>query len=202
MIVLREFETLEPAAASGAERYRLFMGSVIPRPIALVCSLNDQGRTNVAPFSNFMVVSASSALVAFSVGSEAGAGEREKDTLHNVRQRGEFVINTVPVELARPVQDCSKTYPPEVSEAEETGLTLIPSSVIATPRVVQSKIQFECRLHSVVPFDGPHLVVGRVVLVHAERGLVQDYKIDPARYAPLGRIGGRTYCTLGELINV
>jgi flavin reductase (DIM6/NTAB) family NADH-FMN oxidoreductase RutF len=198
----REFDTIEPAAASGPERYRLFMGSVIPRPIALVCSLNDRGGTNVAPFSNFMVVSASAALVAFSIGSEAGAGDREKDTLHNVRQRKEFVINTVPAGLARQVQDCSKTYPPEVSEAEENGLTLIASSAIATPRIAETKIQFECRLHSIVPFDGPHLIVGRVVLVHAEHGLVQDYKIDPTRYSPLGRIGGRTYCTLGELIHV
>ena len=196
------FDAIDPAKASGPERYKLFMGSVIPRPIAFVCSQNDRGKTNVAPFSNFMVVSASTGLVAFSVGSEAAIGEREKDTLHNIRRAGEFVINLVPVELAQQVQDCSKNFPPEVSEAEETGLTLIPSTLVSTPRVAETRVQFECRVHSIVPFDGPHLIVGRVLLVHAEQGLVQDFKIDPLRYAPLGRIGGRTYCKLGELIHV
>ncbi len=194
------FDAFIPADVAGPHRYKLFMGSVIPRPIAFVCSLNDAGKTNVAPFSNFMVVSASASLLAFSVGSEASAGDREKDTLHNVRQRGEFVINTVPVHLASQVQQCSETYPPETSEAEITGLTLIPSEKIATPRVAETRIQFECRVHSIVPFGGPHLIVGQVLLMHAERGLVKDYKIDPLEYAPLGRIGGRTYCRLGELI--
>jgi flavin reductase (DIM6/NTAB) family NADH-FMN oxidoreductase RutF len=194
------FESFVPAEVAGPERYKLFMGSVIPRPIAFVCSLNDSGRTNVAPFSNFMVVSAGASLLAFSVGSEAAAGDREKDTLHNVRQRGEFVINTVPATLAQQVQKCSETYPPEVSEAEVTGLTLIPSEKIATPRVAETRIQFECRLHSILPFGGPHVIVGQVLLMHAEAGLVKDYKIDPLQYQPLGRIGGRTYCRLGELI--
>lgn len=194
------FETFVPSEVGGPERYKLFMGSVIPRPIAFVCSQNDAGKTNVAPFSNFMVISAGASLLAFSVGSEAAAGDKEKDTLHNVRQRGEFVINTVPVGLAAQVQKCSETYPPEVSEAEATGLTLIPSEKIATPRVAGTRIQFECRLHSIVPFGGPHLIVGQVLLMHAETGLVKDYKIDPQHYQPLGRIGGRTYCRLGELI--
>jgi flavin reductase (DIM6/NTAB) family NADH-FMN oxidoreductase RutF len=104
------------------------------------------------------------------------------------------------VALAQQVQKCSETYPPEVSEAEVTGLTLIPSEKIATPRVAETRIQFECRLHSIIPFGGPHVIVGQVLLMHAETGLVKDYKIDPVNYGPLGRIGGRTYCRLGELI--
>ncbi len=199
---MTEFESFVPADATGAQRYKLFMGSVIPRPIAFVCSQNDYGKTNVAPFSNFMVISAGSSLLAFSVGSEASADEREKDTLRNVRATGEFVINTVPAGLAEQVQACSQNYPPEISEAEATGLTLIPSSLVKTPRVAETKIQFECKVHSIVPFGGPHLVVGKVVLMHAQKGLVNDFKIDPQSYQPLGRIGGRTYCRLGDLINV
>jgi flavin reductase (DIM6/NTAB) family NADH-FMN oxidoreductase RutF len=196
------FESFVPAEATGPQRYKLFMGSVIPRPIAFVCSVNENGKTNVAPFSNFMVISAGASLLAFSVGSEAAAGDREKDTLRNVRANGEFVINTVPEALAAQVQTCSENFPPDVSEVEVAGLTLIPSSRIRTPRIAETRIQFECKLHSIVPFGGPHLIVGQVLLMHAERGLVTDYKIDPRRYGPLGRIGGRTYCRLGELIDV
>jgi flavin reductase (DIM6/NTAB) family NADH-FMN oxidoreductase RutF len=198
----QSFETFVPSEATGPQRYKLFMGSVIPRPIAFVTSIADNGKVNVAPFSNFMVISAGSSLMGFSVGSEAALGDKEKDTLHNVRANGEFVINTVPDGLAVKVQTCSETFPPEVSEAEQTGLTLIPSTKVRTPRVAETRIQFECRLHSIVPFGGPHLIVGQVLCMHAEKGLVVDYKIDPERYKPLGRIGGRTYCKLGELIHV
>jgi len=196
------FETLVPSDASGAERYKLFMGSVIPRPIAFVCTLNRDGKTNVAPFSNFMVVSSSESLLAFSVGPESAENSREKDTLRNARARGECVINMVPVALAETVQRCSQNFPPDVSEVEQTGLTLIPSTKIKTPRIADTRIQFECRIHSILPFGDAHLVVGKVLLMHAQRGLVKDFKIDPAEYTPLGRIGGRTYCGLGELIHV
>jgi flavin reductase (DIM6/NTAB) family NADH-FMN oxidoreductase RutF len=196
------FESFVPSEATGPQRYKLFMGSVIPRPIAFVSSISENGKINVAPFSNFMVISAGASLLAFSVGSEASVNDREKDTLRNVRANGEFVINTVPAALAAQVQTCSETFPPGISEAEATGLTLIASERIRTPRVAETRVQFECRLHSIVPFGGPHLVVGQVLLMHAKQGLVEDYKIDPERYEPLGRIGGRTYCRLGPLIHV
>jgi flavin reductase (DIM6/NTAB) family NADH-FMN oxidoreductase RutF len=198
----REFESLDPSAANGAERYKLFMGSVIPRPIAFVCTRNAHGKINVAPFSNFMVVSSSESLLAFSVGPESSDSPREKDTLRNARANGEFVINTVPMALAEKVQKCSQSFPPDVSEVEEVGLTLIPSVKINTPRIAETRVQFECQLHSILPFGDANLVIGRVVLMHAEQGLVRDYKIDPGKYTPLGRIGGRTYCGLGELIHV
>lgn len=197
-----DFETLVPSEASGAQCYKLFMGSVVPRPIAFVCSLNAAGKTNVAPFSNFMVVSSSEQLLAFSVGPDNPDNPREKDTLRNIRERGEYVINTVPVELAHTVQKCSQNFPPEVSEVEETGLTLLPSVKVMTPRIAETKVQYECKVHEILRFGDAHLIIGRVVLMHARRGLVRDYKIDPSEYTPLGRIGGRTYATLGELIHV
>ena len=118
------------------------------------------------------------------------------------RERGEYVINTVPESLAQTVQQCSQNFPPEVSEAEATGLHLLPSEKIATPRIAETKVQYECRLHQILRFGDAHLIVGKVVLMHARRGLIRDYKIDPSEYTPLGRIGGRTYCTLGKLIHV
>lgn len=197
-----QFDSLVPSEASGSQCYKLFMGSVIPRPIAFVCSLNAQGKTNAAPFSNFMVISSTEQLLAFSVGPDNADNPREKDTLRNIRAQGEYVINTVPSDLAHTVQKCSQFFPPDVSEVEETGLTLIPSVTIKTPRIAETRVQYECRVHSILPFGDAHLIVGKVQLMHARRGLVRDYKIDPGEYQPLGRIGGRTYCRLGELIHV
>ena len=108
----------------------------------------------------------------------------------------------MPESLAQTVQQCSQNFPPEVSEAEATGLHLLPSEKIATPRIAETKVQYGCRLHQILRFGDAHLIVGKVVLMHARRGLIRDYKIDPSEYTPLGRIGGRTYCTLGKLIHV
>ena len=194
--------TLDMAVLSAAQRYKLFMGSVVPRPIALVSSLTEKGDTNVAPFSNFMVVSSSEKILAFSVGKDQVRDRLEKDTLANVRKTPEFVVNTVPLEFVRQVQECSEYFPPEVSEAAVTGLHLLPSVQIKTPRIAESKVQFECRLHSVQKFGESHLVFGEVLLVHVNEAIFDDYKIDFKAYAPAGRIGGRVYCALGDLIEV
>ena len=76
------------------------------------------------------------------------------------------------------------------------------SDRIKTPRIANTKIQFECGLHKIVRFGGSHMVVGEVLLMHAEKGLVRNGKIDPLEYAPLGRIAGRNYCSIHEIISV
>jgi flavin reductase (DIM6/NTAB) family NADH-FMN oxidoreductase RutF len=186
-----------------ADGYKLFMGSVIPRPVAFVSSLNADGKVNLAPFSNFMVISSVDGFVAFSVGNEgAGKDSRYKDTQVNVRRAGEFVINLASSTMAQTVQQCSETYPPDVSEVDETGLTLVASSKVKTPRIAECKVQFECRLHDMQTFGRTSLVVGKVVQVHVRSDIISDYKIDPRKYSPLGRIGGRRYVELGKFIDV
>ncbi|MCW5751105.1 MAG: flavin reductase family protein, partial [Alphaproteobacteria bacterium] len=138
-------------------------------------------------------------LLGFSVGPSP---EREKDTLRNIRRTGEFVINTVPERLAAEVQACAETFGPEESEAEATGLQVISSTRVRPPRLLATQIQFECRLHSITAFGASHLVVGRVLVMHAEKGLVSECKIDASAYRPLGRIGGRSYCRMGEIFSV
>jgi len=197
------FLSYDMTALTLADGYKLFMGSVIPRPVAFVSSLNAAGETNLAPFSNFMVISSVDGFVAFSVGNEgAGKESRYKDTQVNVRREGEFVINLATSAMAQTVQQCSETYPPEVSEAVETGLTLIPSSLVKTPRIAECMVQFECRLHDMQTFGRTNLVIGKVVQVHVRADIVTDYKIDPRKYSPLGRIGGRRYVELGKFIDV
>ncbi|MDX3905826.1 MAG: flavin reductase family protein [Pigmentiphaga sp.] len=197
-----EFEPIALGPIERLQRYKILMGSVVPRPIALVSTLNAAGGVNAAPFSNFMVVSTSPALLAFAVGSEGRASNTEKDTLRNVRMSGEFVVNTVPDTLAETVQACGQAFLPEVSEVDALGLTTVPSSMIRTPRVAETLVQFECRLHSIVRLGESHLVVGEAVMAHARIGLVRDYKVDIRAYGPLGRVGGRVYCRIGELIKV
>jgi flavin reductase (DIM6/NTAB) family NADH-FMN oxidoreductase RutF len=192
------FDRLELGGMSFDKRYRLLNGSIIPRPIAFISSLNSDGSVNVAPFSSFMIASVEAGYLAFSV----GPSEQPKDTLLNVRRNREYVINTVPEELAQQVQLCGEEHPHGVQKIELARLTTVGSERIETPRIAESKIHFECKLHSILSFGDSHMVIGEIVLMHARRGIVQDGKIDPLNYGPLGRIAGRNYCSVRGLISV
>ena len=199
--VERGYESIQPDTLDRTRRYKLFTGSVIPRPIALVTSLGETGVVNAAPFSQFVIVAVDPGLLGFSI----GPGPRGyKDTLRNVMREREFVINTVPWALAAIVQRCGEDFPPEVSEIEVNKLELLRSERVKAPRVAASKVQFECSLERIIEVgDAPnHFVIGKVVLVHVEDGLLTDFKIDTRRYDPLARIGGRTFARLGEIVSI
>ena len=180
-------------------RYKLFTGTVIPRPIALVTTLGAHGQVNAAPFSQFIIVAVDPGLLGISIGPDPRG---HKDTLVNIRREREFVINTVPGTLAGVVQRCGEDMPPEVSEIDATGLALLPSAQVRAPRIAQSRVQFECRLERILEVgNGPnHFIIGEVLLVHIESGLHEDCRVDARRLDPLARIGGRNYSTLGDII--
>jgi flavin reductase (DIM6/NTAB) family NADH-FMN oxidoreductase RutF len=104
--------------------------------------------------------------------------------------------------LAEQVQHCGEHHAAKKRKVELAGLRLIPSERIKTPRIADCSIQFECRLHTILRFGDSHMVVGEVVLMHAKAGLVKNRKIDPLEYAPLGRIAGRNYCAVRNIISV
>ncbi len=195
-------DRLELDGLTRQERYKLLTGSVIPRPIAFVTTLNADGGINAAPFSQFIIIAADPGLLGFSIGP--GPARLAKDTLVNVRRIGEFVINTVPEELAVAVQICADNEVRGENELDLAGLTTVPSEKVAPPRVAETLIQFECRLEQIVEFgNAPNsLVVGRIVLMHARHGLVDNYRVDAAACRMLGRIGGRSYCPVKEFIAV
>ena len=195
------FESYDLKHTSIADAYKLYMGAVIPRPIALVSSLNPDGKVNVAPFSNFMVISSFDGFLGFSVGND-DENSKFKDTLVNVQNNREFVINLASVDMAAKVQHCSEPFPADISEADEAEPTPMPPTLIATPRIAECKVHFECRLHEALHFGRTHLVVGKVVAAHARADMISNFKIDPTLYSPLGRIGGRRYCGLGDFIDV
>lgn len=196
---MKAFHAIEPDHHDYSARYKLLTGSVVPRPIAFVTTLHENGLVNAAPYSQFIIVAVEPSLLGFSVGPSP---REEKDTLRNIRRTGEFVINTVPEHLAKEVQACSEAFGPSESEVDAVGLQLVASTKVRTPRLAGTQIQFECRLHSITPFGASHLVVGRVIVMHAEEGLVCDSRIDAGAYRPLGRIGGRSYCRMGEVFSV
>lgn len=175
---------------------------VTPRPIGWISSLSADGVPNLAPYSYFNAVGFNPPLVAYSsVGTNAGA---PKDTLSNVEATGEFVVNVATEALFDAVVRTGAAFPADVDEIAETGLTAAASRIVTPPRVAESPIQLECRLHAVMdlPSDDPAervaLVVGRIVGVHIAEDVLTDGHIDVAKLRPLARMGYRDYTAVSE----
>lgn len=195
---------LTPADLRVADRYKLLIGLIVPRPIAFVSTVSPDGRTNLAPFSFFSGVGSEPMMLAFCPATD-GTGN-DKDTLRNVRPiedggTGEFVVNVVTEAIAKQMAATAEELPYGQSEFELSRLTPVASSVVKPPRVAECPAAFECVTRQIVetnpgvPSSG-NLVLGEVVRVHAIEGILNDrYHTDAARLAAFGRMGGPTYCT-------
>jgi flavin reductase (DIM6/NTAB) family NADH-FMN oxidoreductase RutF len=167
-----------------------FNAIVGPRPIGWISSHDAQGRLNLAPYSFFNAFNYTPPIVGFcSIGA--------KDTLHNVRQTGEFAWNLVTRPLAEAMNTSCAAVPPEVNEFVLAGLTPAPSRVISVPRVAESPVSFECRVTQIVQLQGADgtpveswLTLGEVVAVHIDKALLTDGVYDTAAAHPVLRGGG------------
>ena len=167
-----------------------FNAIVGPRPIGWISSHDAQGRLNLAPYSFFNAFNYTPPIVGFcSIGA--------KDTLHNVRQTGEFAWNLVTRPLAEPMNISCTAVPPEVDEFALAGLTPVASRVISVPRVAESPVSFECRVTQVIQLQGANgtqvsswLTLGEVVAVHIDKALLKDGIYDTAAARPILRGGG------------
>jgi flavin reductase (DIM6/NTAB) family NADH-FMN oxidoreductase RutF len=180
------------------ELYPLFIGFINPRPIALASTLSRAGRTNLAPFSFYNMVSSQPPVVVFCPATRPDGSS--KDTLRNIRETGEFVIATVTEAIARQAVACGAELPPEASEFEFSGLTPVPALRVAPPLVGESPVNIECTLRDILSFgQGPgagNAVFGDVRVVHVDGALLDGKgRIDPHRLRTVGRLGGKWYCT-------
>lgn len=192
----------DPAALPWKSVYKLLTGSVVPRPIAWVSTVDPDGAANLAPFSFFNAVASRPPIVAFTA-SVRTTDRGQKDTLRNVRSTGEFVVNIVTEPLAEAMNLTSTEFPPEVDEFQAAGLTAVPSAVVGAPRVAESPIHFECRVHQIVEVGsepgGGALILGRVVHIHVDPSvLLGEDKIDIQKLKPIGRLAGAGYCRTAD----
>lgn len=184
------------------EKYKLLIGCVIPRPIAWITSLGADGLLNAAPFSYFNVASIEPMMVSIAIMRKPGG--QPKDTARNIAETNEFVVNMVDIHNVDAVNQTSADYPPDVSEVEALDLSTAPSALVRVPRLQASRIHFECRLHQIVELGTPttsDLVIGEVVHVHVADELYERGRIDARGFAPVSRLAGSTYATLGDLFD-
>ncbi|WP_158735749.1 flavin reductase family protein [Alteribacillus sp. YIM 98480] len=174
------------------QMYKILIGSVVPRPIAWISSKSKDGVLNVAPFSFFTVASRQPPTLAVSIGP--GVQEREgtiKDTLTNIRETEEYVINVVPEALANAMHESSMHVAPEINEFETAALTPAPSETISVPAVQESPIAFECKLDKIIPVGTDHMVLGQVQRARVdEAAYAGNFKTDIEKWKPLARLAG------------
>ena len=193
---------VSPSDLSHSELYGILLNSVAPRPIAWVSTISASGELNLAPFSFFNAVCVDPPLLAFAPGlraprqPEVGHGEA-KDTLRNVRETREFVVNIVTYELAEEMNLTSGEYEESVNEFEVAKVTPAPSKIVRPPRVAESPVSIECRLHQILDFSpaptSSSLVIGQVVSIHMNDAHIKDGKLDRNSLDLVGRMGGIQY---------
>ena len=188
--------TILPSEEAPASVYKLLIGAIVPRPIAFVSTISLAGVRNLAPFSFFTACSANPPVICFAPMVRASDGQ-QKDTLNNVQETGEFVVNIVSEDFVEKMNICSAEFPPEIDEWDKSGLTPVVSECVKPSRVGESRFHMECKLVEIVSVSrqplGGNLVLGEVVRFHVADDLFEDYRIDPDKLRAIGRMGGPTY---------
>jgi flavin reductase (DIM6/NTAB) family NADH-FMN oxidoreductase RutF len=191
-----------PDELAQRDRYRLLIGCIVPRPIALVSTVGIDGRVNLAPFSFFNGVGSDPMTLLFCPSNRPDGGE--KDTLRNCKPRaeggtGEFVVCAAIESYAREVAAAGEPLPYGESEFELTSLATAPSRRVRVPRVARSPWSFECETIHVVRTNpgvagGGNVVIGRVLHLHVDDALLDDHlRVDPEKLRAVGRMGGIGY---------
>lgn len=195
---------IRPDDYSPRAMYKLMIGCIVPRPIAWVTSLSDEGRINLAPFSFFNGVCSNPPTISLSFSWNPSQEDHRKDTYENIRRRGEFVVNMVDEKHAEAMNISAGDFPREVSEFDYLGLSAEAAHTGSTPRIRGVPASFECSYRQSVQIgDGEGsgtLVIAEVRHIHVEDRLLDDrMHIDTHTLKPVGRLAGNEYCYVHEI---
>lgn len=185
---------IDLTTATDAQRYKLLMSSVVPRPVALVTSIDGQGNINAAPFSCFNIMASTPATVVLGI-DESGPGT-QKDTSRIIHETGEFVVNLVNMAIVEQMNLCSALLPAGQNELDHAGLTSAPGAQVRAPRIVEAPISMECtRTMALDIGNGRSIIIGHIIHYH-----IQDQFYDAERehvladkVALVARMHGRTW---------
>jgi flavin reductase (DIM6/NTAB) family NADH-FMN oxidoreductase RutF len=182
------------------ELYKVLSGSIIPRPIAWVSTKDSNGLHNLAPFSFFNLFGVDPPTIAFAPGykniiGNSDVGTREpKDTLRNIIDTKEFVVNLVSHQLAGKMNQTSGEYPHGTSEFDEVGLTAVPSKFVSAPSVAESPVSMECKLVQIVQHGNNNIVIGEIVGINVQDGVLDERgHINGSKLQAIGRMAGDWY---------
>lgn len=195
------YRSLPCADMQDSLAYRLLTSLVVPRPIAWVCTLEETGSVNLAPFSSFNYVAHSPPMLAININRTEQGGL--KDTARNLQANGECVVQMCRSSDLQAVHASAAEYAPGHSEAQELGLTLSPGHYVRVPRLDGAAVQMECRLDQVIDLGRGinQLHILEVLAFHVDQTLLgEEGKVDMQAYQPLARLAGPYYCAPGGVL--
>ncbi len=181
------------------ENYKLLSGSITPRPIAFITTLQENNKVNAAPFSYFNIVSAKPPLISVSVRYDT---DKQKDTSRNILRDKEFVVHIISEDIMVKANKTSKSLSESESELEYAGLNTVDSKLIKTPGIKEAKIRMECIYETHIHFDTTDLIIGRVIGYHIDEDIFYDGKINFEKLRPVSRLPGSNYGLLGKKVHI
>ncbi|TLP75162.1 flavin reductase family protein [Pseudomonas nitroreducens] len=188
---------------SAREKYKILIGSVVPRPIALVTTIDAEGRANAAPFSFFNALSADPPILA--LGVENYSDLSPKDTTLNIRQNQEFTVNIVSDALVEAMNVCAVPFEPGFDELVAAGLTAIPGTRVGCPRIGEAPVALECRRMMALSIgQSREIILGEVLMAHVRDDLIDPATlyIDQLGLDAIGRMGGHGYSRTREYFDL
>jgi flavin reductase (DIM6/NTAB) family NADH-FMN oxidoreductase RutF len=194
---------LDFGALGPRERYKLLIGAVVPRPIALVTTVDRDGKVNAAPFSFFNCLSADPAILA--IGVEYRPSGAQKDTGRNVRDTLAFTVNIVSDAMVRGMNICAVPFSPEVDELHEAGLTAMPGVKVPSPWIAEAPAAFECRQHTTLGIgNSREIILGEVIYAHFHAEVIDlaHHHIDAGALDAVGRMGGQGYASTRDYFDL
>ena len=188
---------IKPENQSVKDIHKLMIGSIVPRPIALVSTISKDNVNNLAPFSYFSGVCSNPPTIVFAPGRRGWDGAK-KDTLINIESKKEFVVNVVSESFADKMVSCSTDFESEIDEFSISKLTPGKSKIVKPPLVLESKINLECKLNQIIEIGNGEigsgfLVIGTIVLFHIDDSIYEEGKINLDKLMPIGRLAGNSY---------
>jgi flavin reductase (DIM6/NTAB) family NADH-FMN oxidoreductase RutF len=201
-----DFTQLDPQTLGERETYKLLIGCVVPRPIAWVSTLDVAGVRNLAPFSFFNGIGSNPPALSISINYVDGLDQR-KDTLRNISDTGEFVVNIVDEDLAQAMNATAANYPPGVDEFAIAGVAAAPSTTVRPARVASAPVSLECRLFTLVPVgQGPGsatVVIGVIQMIHVRSDIINErHYIDITKLRPVARLAGTGYAYVHDTFDM
>ena len=196
--------SFNPKKNTERENYKLLIGSIIPRPIAFITSVAEDGTVNGAPFSYFNVVSSNPPMLSISAQRKNGV---QKDTARNVIGNKEFVVHIVDEENVEKINITAASLPSNESEIEKADLTLVDSEEVSVPGIKEAKVRFECILDKSIELGennsvGTDLLIGKIVRFHVDEDIYEAGRIDHDKLGAVSRLAGSNYAGIGSVFSI
>lgn len=195
---------LDPKDLTQRENYKLLIGSIIPRPVAVVSTQSADGIVNIAPYSFFNIVSSEPVILSLAIQRKEG---ELKDTARNLLATKEAVVHILDQTNVQEANKTAALLPADQSELTVSEFTTTTSKTIAVPGLNEASVRLETILHQHVPIKKDQqttadLLLLEVVGYQIAEDVYQDGKIDPRALQAVSRLAGNSYATIGEIFDI